>query len=107
MYQPKGQKKVFMEAEKQMTYDENNAIDLFKSAMAMNISGEYSVSAAYAIGYYYDQQAVVDSALKYYTWIKENHPRSEQSIQANSRMMSINLALSTIEADTTESVIQD
>ena len=106
-YQPKGQKKVFMEAEKQMTYDENNAIDLFKSAMAMNISGEYSVSAAYAIGYYYDQQAVVDSALKYYTWIKDNHPNSEQSIEANSRMTSINFALSTIELDSTESIIQE
>ena len=106
-YVPKGQKKIFMQAESQLMYDKDNAIDLFKSAIAMNNAGEYSASAAYAIGYYYDQEAVVDSALKYYTWIKENHPRSEQSIQANSRMMSINLALSTIEADTTESVIQD
>lgn len=105
--EPREQEKFFTQAELQMPNDKENAIDLFKSAMLSNANGDYSASAAYAIGYYYDQEAVIDSALKYYSWIKENHPNSEQSTQAISRMNTINFALSFIEADTVDNNPQD
>ena len=105
--EPREQEKILMQAELEMSHDKENAIDLFKSAMLSNANGDYSASAAYAIGYYYDQEAVIDSALKYYSWIKENHPNSEQSTQAISRMNTINFALSFIEADTVDNSTQD
>ena len=98
---------MLMQAELQMSNGKEKAIDLYKSVMSMNLDGEYSVSAAYAIGYYYDQEAEVDSALKYYSWINENYPDSDQSSQATSRMNSINFALSSIEADTVDNESQE
>ena len=62
------------------------------------------LSIAFNIGYYYDQETEIDSALKYYTWIKDNHPNSDQSIYATQRLNSINLALSSLEPDTVESI---
>jgi len=105
--EPRGQKKIFMQAESQITHNPSNAIKLFKSTIKLDAKTEYSVSAAYAIGYFYDQEAIIDSALKYYGWLKENHPNTEQSIHANERMNSINFALSTVTPDTTESDIKE
>jgi outer membrane protein assembly factor BamD (BamD/ComL family) len=105
--EPRGQKKIFMQAESQITHNPSNAIKLFKSTIKLDAKTEYSVSAAYAIGYFYDQEAIIDSALKYYGWLKKNHPNTEQSIQANERMNSINFALSTVIPDSTESDIKE
>ena len=100
----KGQRMFLKEAESEMLHDKEKAIDLLKSAFQIDSEDEYALSAAFSIGYYYDQEAVIDSALKYYTWIKDNHPNSDQSIHATQRLNSINLALSSVEPDTIESI---
>ena len=105
--EPKEQEVILMQAELEMASGKEKAIDLYKSVMSMNLDGDYSVSAAYTIGYYYDQEAMVDSALKYYSWIKENYPDSDQSSQAISRMNTINFALSSLEADTVDNKSQE
>ena len=69
--------------------------------------GEYAVSAAYSIGYHYDQVAIIDSAMKYYQWIKENHPKTDQSIQAELRINTLSMALSTVKNDTSSLEIQE
>ena len=97
----KGQKKVFMQAESQITDNIDNAIKLYKSVLDFDSRGEYAVSAAYSIGYHYDQGAKIDSAMKYYQWIKDNHPKTDQSIQAELRLNTLNIVLSTINSDTT------
>ena len=75
-----------------------------KSVIKIDSEDEYALSAAFTLGYYYDQEAEIDSALKYYTWIKDNHPNSDQSMHASERLNSINLALSSIESDTVGSI---
>ena len=86
----------------------NNAIQLFKSALALDLKGDLAAPAAYSIGYYYDQTAVIDSAVKYYQWIKENHPGSDQSKQADIRLQTLNMVLSSITPpDTLESSVQE
>ena len=75
--------------------------DLYKSVLDFDSRGEYAVSAAYSIGYHYDQGAKIDSAMKYYQWIKDNHPKTDQSIQAELRLNTLNIVLSTINSDTT------
>ena len=100
----KGQRKILKEAESEMLHDKQKAINILKSSIQIDSEHEYALSAAFAIGYYYDQEAVIDSALKYYTWIKDNHPNSDQSIHATQRLNSINLALSSVEPDTIESI---
>ena len=72
------------------------------------MKGNLAAPAAYSIGYYYDQTAVIDSAMKYYQWIRENHPESDQAKQADTRLQTLNMVLSSIApADTLESSVQD
>ena len=98
-------KKMIIErAESEMLHDKKKGIDILKTIMKNDSEDEYTLSVAFNIGYYYDQETVIDSALKYYTWIKDNHPNSDQAIHATQRLYSINLALSSIESDTIESI---
>ena len=103
----KGQRIILKEAESEMLNNKEKAIDILKNAIQINSEDEYALSAAFTIGHYYDQEAVIDSALKYYTWIKDNHPNSDQSTQATQRLNSINLALSTIETDTVKTISEE
>ena len=98
------QKRIFKEAESEMLYDKKKGIDKLKSVIQIDSEDEYALSAAFTIGYYYDQEAVIDSTLKYYTWIKDNHPNSDQSIHVIQRLNSINLALNSVESDTVGSI---
>ena len=102
-----GHKSLFIEAENQTHKDIDNAIRLYKSAIAFDTLSEYAVYAAYSIGYYYDQEAIVDSAIKYYKWINDHHPETDQSKQASIRLNRINLAISSIGQDSSESNIEE
>jgi len=104
----KAQEAAYLQAESQITDNVNNAIQLFKSALSLDLKGDLAVPAAFSIGYYYDQTAVIDSAVKYYQWIKDNHPGSDQSKQADIRLQTLNMVLSSIApADTLESSVQE
>ena len=104
----KAQETAYLQAESQITDNINNAIQLFKFALALDLKGDLAAPAAYSIGYYYDQTAVIDSAVKYYQWIRENYPESDQSKQAGTRLQTLNMVLSSIApADTLESNVQE
>ena len=104
----KAQETAYLQAESQITDNIDNAIQLFKSALALDLKGDLAAPAAYSIGYYYDQTAVIDSAVKYYQWIRDNHPESDQSKQAGIRLQTLNMVLSSIApADTLESSVQE
>jgi len=104
----KAQETAYLQAESQITDNIDNAIQLFKSALALDLKGDLAAPAAYSIGYYYDQTAVIDSAVKYYQWIRENHPESDQSKQAGIRLQTLNMVLSSIApVDTLESSVQE
>ena len=90
-----------------MFHDKKKGIDILKSVIKIDSEDEYALSAAFTVGYYYDQEAEIDSALKYYTWIKDNHPNSDQSMHVAQRLNSINLALSSVESDTVGSISED
>ena len=94
------QEMVFSQAESQITVNPENAIQLFKDAIQFDLKSELAVSAAYTISYHYDQTAEIDSALKYYEWIQENHPRSAQSQSAGNRIQTLQMVLSSMEAVT-------
>ena len=98
------QKMIFKEAESEMLHDKKKGIDILKSVIQIDSEGKYALSAAFTIGYYYDREALIDSAFKYYTWIKDNHPNSDQSVHATERLNSISLALTSVESDTVGSI---
>ena len=77
------------------------SIEKFKSTLKININGSVAPFAAFSIGYYYDQVSNADSALKYYQFVVDNYPESEQSNFAVERLLNINQALSIIHEDST------
>ena len=100
MVEEKIQVELFRNAEKEIPLNINKAIESFKEALYIDTNNDLAISAAYSIGYYYDQEAVIDSALYYYNWIKENYPNSEQTEQISERIQTLNNVLSFINADT-------
>ena len=95
------QSALFKESEEALNYDNVISIEKFKTTLKININGSLAPSAAFSIGYYYDQVSNADSALKYYQFVVDNYPESEQSNFADERLFSINQALSLIHADST------
>jgi len=96
----KNQELFYAKAESQITSNPDNAIQLFKESIRLDEKSDLAVSAAYTISYFYDQSAEIDSALKYYQWIQDNHPRSDQSISAAKRVQTLQMVLSSIDTVT-------
>ena len=104
----KKQEILYSKAESQVTSNPDNAIQLLKESISLDEKSDLAVSAAYTISYYYDQSAEIDSALKYYQWIQDNHPRSDQSHSAAKRVQTLQMVLSSIETVTDSiSIIRD
>ena len=104
----KKQEILYSKAESQVTSNPDNAIQLLKESIILNEKSDLAVSAAYTISYHYDQSAEIDSALKYYQWIQDNHPRSDQSLSAAKRVQTLQMVLSSIETVTdTINIIRD
>jgi len=104
----KKQEILYSKAESQITSNPDNAIQLLKESISLDEKSDLAVSAAYTISYYYDQSAEIDSALKYYQWIQDNHPRSDQSLSAAKRVQTLQMVLSSIDTVTDSiSIIRD
>ena len=104
----KKQEMLYSKAESQITSNPDNAIELLKESIRLDEKSDLAVSAAYTISYHYDQSAEIDSALKYYQWIQDNHPRSDQSLSAAKRFQTLQMVLSSIETVTDSvSIIRD
>ena len=98
----------YADAESQITNNPSNAIQLLKEYIRFDEKSDLAVSAAYTISYHYDKSAEIDSALKYYQWIQDNHPRSDQSLSAEKRFQTLQMVLSSIETVTDSvSIIRD
>ena len=104
----KKQEILYTKAESQITSNPDNAIQLLKESVRIDEKSDLAVSAAYTISYHYDQSAEIDSALKYYQWIQDNHPRSDQSLSAAKRFQTLQMVLSSIDTVTDSmSIIRD
>ena len=81
--------------------DPLTSMEHYKDVIAADSLSELSASAAFFLGYHYDNTYTIsDSALKYYQWLKKYHPRSDQAAKAQIRISSLQLALSSIVPDT-------
>ena len=93
------QRLLFKESEEALKKDPIESIEKFKSTLNLNLNGPLAAAASLSIGYYYDQESLVDSALKYYQFTIDKYPNSEQSIIASKRAIVISQALSLIKPD--------
>ena len=97
------QRLLFKESEEALKRDPIESIEKFKSTLNLNLNGPLAAAASLSIGYYYDQESLADSALKYYQFTIDKYPNSEQSIIASKRAGVISLALSLIKPDSVSS----
>ena len=97
------QRLLFKESEELNKTNFTESIKKFKSTLKLNLNSSLAVAASFSIGYYYDQESLADSALKYYRFTIDKYPNSEQSIIASERVEAINLALSLIKPDSVSS----
>ena len=91
---------MYQKAESLISNNLEQAIESFKDVIKYDEATELASFAAYAIGYYYDESTKIDSAMKYYTWIQDNHPRSDQSDAVVNRLYTLNLVLNSLQIDT-------
>ncbi len=94
---------LFKESEKLLRINPIESIEMFKSTLKLNMNSSLAASASFSIGYYYDQELLADSALKYYQFTMDSYPNSEQSILASERVEAISLALSLMNPDSSSS----
>jgi len=95
---------LYEEAETAFMKNPELALGLFKDIMKLDSKSDLSVSAAYTISHFYDETAQVDSAVKYFQWINDYHPKSDQAIVTSSRLNILQSVLESIAPDTTDSL---
>jgi len=91
---------LFLKIQEQWNSDPNISVELFGDLISTTIRNDLSVSAAYFLGYNFDQNSEIDSAIKYYSWIKDNYPESDQAYIAKTRLNTLNNILSIVVSDT-------
>ena len=91
---------LFLNIQQKWTNNPNESAKLFNDLIATTIRDDLSLSAAYFLGHKFDQISEADSAIKYYSWIKDNYPDSDQASIAKTRLSILNNALSIIATDT-------
>ena len=91
---------MYQKAESLISMNLEQAIESFKDVIKYDETTELASFAAYAIGFHYDESTKIDSAMKYYTWIQDNHPRSDQSDAVVNRLYTLNLVLNSLQIDT-------
>jgi len=97
------QRLLFKESEELIKINFAESIEKFKSTLKLNLNSSLAAAASLSIGYYYDQESLADSALKYYRFTMDKYPNSEQSIIASERAEAISFALSLIKPDSASS----
>tara|TARA_B100000424_G_scaffold268232_1_gene262628 strand:+ start:4300 stop:6039 length:1740 start_codon:yes stop_codon:yes gene_type:complete len=96
---------IFSNAESLWSTNKKLSMNEFKRVMKIDSLSELSAAAAYFLGYQYDHTFVkLDSALKYYQWLDDTHPRSEQNNLAKSRTSLIKQLVKSSETDSTSTV---
>lgn len=96
---------LFKKSEEISKIDQVRSLEKFKTTLRYDINSSLAAPAAFFIGYHYDQESNVDSALKYYQFLVDKFPKSDQSNFASQRISNINHALALIKADSTTSPV--
>ena len=91
---------MFLKIQNEWSNNPSASVKLFNSLKLKGTRNDLTISAAYFLGYNFDQHFEIDSAMKYYTWLKENHPKSDQANVAKIRLNTLENVLTLIEVDT-------
>lgn len=91
--------KLFKNAEKLISKDYIEALKIFKKILNETENSDFKLSTAFSIAYLHDQNTEIDSAFKYYDYIKTNFPATDHSIEASKRMFTLSGIISSLKLD--------
>jgi hypothetical protein len=92
---------ILRQGELEWLINPTNALALYRNIIMKDSQSETAARAAYFLAYNYDHTFYEpDSALKYYSWLNENHGDSEQALSSRQRYEVLQQILSVAEEDT-------
>ena len=86
VFEKQKQELLYEKAEALYRDNPEKSIDTFKEILSLDPDSELSISAAYTISHFYDESIQLDSAVKYYQWIIDEHPNSGQANVSQPRL---------------------
>tara|TARA_B110000495_G_scaffold46111_1_gene38235 strand:+ start:714 stop:2462 length:1749 start_codon:yes stop_codon:yes gene_type:complete len=95
-------KQLFKEAQDLLIDNKVEGIEKFKRILKNQNDSDLKLPSAFSIAYYYDQNTQIDSAYKYFNYIKESFPGTDHSTKAANRLFILGNVLSTLKPDSSK-----
>jgi len=97
---------VFNEADKMLSENRNEALKLFKALLKTSEKSDVKLSTSFILAHNYDQNAEIDSALKYYNYIIEGYPDTDHYVKAQNRNFILKNVISLTEQDSVSNILE-
>ena len=98
---------LFNEANKMLNENRIEALDLFKNLLKTSEKSDVKLSTSFFLAHNYDQNAEIDSALKYYNYIIEAYPNTDHFTRAQNREFILKNAISLAEQDSVSNILKE
>ena len=98
---------LFEKANKMLTENRIEALNLFKSLLKTSEKSDIKLSTSFFLAHNYDQNAEIDSALKYYNYIIQGFPETEHFKRAQNRDFILKNVLALTKQDSVSNILEE
>ena len=98
---------LFEKANKMLTENRIEALNLFKSLLKTSEKSDIKLSTSFFLAHNYDQNAEIDSALKYYNYIIQGFPETEHFRRAQNRDFILKNVLALTKQDSVSNILEE
>ena len=98
---------LFEKANKMLTENRIEALNLFKSLLKTSEKSDIKLSTSFFLAHNYDQNAEIDSALKYYNYIIEGFPETEHFRRAQNRDFILKNVIALTKQDSVSNILEE
>ena len=89
-----------------LSENRNEALKLFKALLKTSEKSDVKLSTSFILAHNYDQNAEIDSALKYYNYIIEGYPDTDHYVKAQNRDFILKNVISLTEQDSVSNILE-
>ncbi len=98
---------LFQKANKMLTENRIEALNLFKSLLETSEKSDTRLSTSFFLAHNYDQNAEIDSALKYYNYIIDGYPNTEHFTRAQNRDFILKNVIGLTKQDSVSNILEE
>ena len=98
---------LFEKANKMLTENRIEALNLFKSLLKTSEKSDIKLSTSFFLAHNYDQNAEIDSALKYYNYIIQGFPETEHFRRAQNRDFILKNVIALTKQDSVSNILEE